>query len=526
MQSEQEVTEPVVRPHTQRERYPPAYLNDYDVVYQPSQIPAASADASSIMPVATCPAAQPDDETVPCRPPSAQSSASSRYSHSRTKTSRSSGSSRTTASRLTDLQAAIVARLALYEREDLLREQQRRSRQLDEEVRAAHKTKELITKQLERQRRIKQKEMELEKARLIASLLRESETGNATAVPQTRSELDPGQVSQVQIQQGPAMPSHLPLQSQYNPNLILQQVSYIYLKKATECWRDYFKKISTQEFPHSPIVHTPPVLGPVQPVTADEVIEVVKKMKPGKATGPDNLAAEVWKSQCWNSIEMASTFVQPGHFREEDACRLAVTSPQAGFVNAIHATQLLFEKHRENQKPLHADFLNLEKAFNRVLHETIWHALRTHDVPEELMELVKLLYEEPKSRVQSTARTRKEFHITEAIHQRSVLSPLLFSLVMDIVTQDLQQPVQWTLFYAEDVMLAAEEKVRLEQAWSNRLATFSLHLNVKKMEYMTDVNEHGKVTKFGTLCCTQVMAHKNSDDFITLLRGTCVYFSQ
>ncbi len=36
--------------------------------------------------------------------------------------------------------------------------------------------------------------MELEKARLIASLLRESETDHAAAVPQTRSELDSGQV--------------------------------------------------------------------------------------------------------------------------------------------------------------------------------------------------------------------------------------------------------------------------------------------------------------------------------------------
>lgn len=75
-------------------------------------------------------------------------------------------------------------------------------------------------------------------------------------------------------------------------------------------------------------------------------------------------------------------------------------------------------------------------------------------------------------------------------------------------------------------MLAAEEKASLKQAWSNRLATFGLHFNVKKMEYMTDANEHTKVTKFGTLCCTQDMAHKISDDFIALLRGTCVYFSQ
>lgn len=108
MQSENEVTEPVVRPRTQRERHPPAYLSDYDVGYQPSHIPASSADVSSMMPVATVPAAQPDEVPLPCRPPSAHTSASSRRSQSRTKTSRSGGSSRSTASRLTELQAAIV----------------------------------------------------------------------------------------------------------------------------------------------------------------------------------------------------------------------------------------------------------------------------------------------------------------------------------------------------------------------------------------------------------------------------------
>ncbi|XP_005167247.1 uncharacterized protein [Danio rerio] len=226
MQSEQEVTPTIVQPRTQRERHPPAYLGDYDVGYQPSQIPASSAGDRNTMPAAAIASAHPDEAHVPCRSLSAHSSAKSRQSRSRTKTTRSSVSSRSTASQLTELQAAIVeeklksmelaemqrqmveeskaeeqcefldqqARLALYEREELLREQQRRSHQLDEEARAAHKTKELITKQLERQRRIKQKEMELEKARLVASLLRESESENATAISQTEGELDPEQV--------------------------------------------------------------------------------------------------------------------------------------------------------------------------------------------------------------------------------------------------------------------------------------------------------------------------------------------
>ncbi|VDP27447.1 unnamed protein product [Heligmosomoides polygyrus] len=68
---------------------------------------------------------------------------------------------------------------------------------------------------------------------------------------------------------------------------------------------------------------------------------------------------------------------------------------------------------------------------------------------------------------------------------------------MDAITRDLQQPVPWTLLYADDVMLACEEKDDLErqvQAWCDRLARFGLKLNVKKTEYLTtDVNESGSI---------------------------------
>ncbi|VDO98026.1 unnamed protein product [Heligmosomoides polygyrus] len=59
-----------------------------------------------------------------------------------------------------------------------------------------------------------------------------------------------------------------------------------------------------------------------------------------------------------------------------------------------------------------------------------------------------------------------------------------------------------TLLYADDVMLACEDKAELErqaQEWCDRLALFGLKLNVKKTEYLTtDVNEHGSIKINGT----------------------------
>ncbi|EYB85538.1 hypothetical protein Y032_0296g1688 [Ancylostoma ceylanicum] len=213
------------------------------------------------------------------------------------------------------------------------------------------------------------------------------------------------------------------------------------------------------------------------PITVGETISALKRMEPGEATGPDDVAAELWKSRHWNSAEWLTAFFNKCGF-----------VANCGTTDAIHAARLLIEKHREKQKPVHLVFLDLEKAFDRVSREAIWYALRWQGVPEELIEWVRILYADPSSRVQAAAGTSAEFRISVGVHQGSALSPLLFILVMDAITRDLQRPAPWNLLYADDVMLASEQKEDLQwltQAWSERLARFGLRLNVKKTEYMT-----------------------------------------
>ncbi|VDP10971.1 unnamed protein product [Heligmosomoides polygyrus] len=74
-------------------------------------------------------------------------------------------------------------------------------------------------------------------------------------------------------------------------------------KKALKRWRDYFEEIATVEFPHPVIPSTAPTHGPVQKITVAEIEAALKKMRPGKATGPDDVAAELWKSKFWYPAE-------------------------------------------------------------------------------------------------------------------------------------------------------------------------------------------------------------------------------
>ncbi|VDO21231.1 unnamed protein product [Heligmosomoides polygyrus] len=86
-----------------------------------------------------------------------------------------------------------------------------------------------------------------------------------------------------------------------------------------------------------------------------------------------------------------------------------------------------------------------------------------HGVPKELIDRARILYSSPKGRVQAAAGTSVEFPISVGVHQGSALSPLLFVVVMDAISRDLQQPVPWTLLHADDAMLASNDRIGLQK---------------------------------------------------------------
>ena len=49
------------------------------------------------------------------------------------------------------------------------------------------------------------------------------------------------------------------------------------------------------------------------------------------------------------------------------------------------------------------------------------------------------------------------------LHQGSALSPCLFAMVMDRMTDDIREEALWTVMFADDIVICSESKKRLEE---------------------------------------------------------------
>ncbi|XP_048006510.1 uncharacterized protein LOC125241869 [Leguminivora glycinivorella] len=71
--------------------------------------------------------------------------------------------------------------------------------------------------------------------------------------------------------------------------------------------------------------------------------------------------------------------------------------------------------------------------------------------------------------------------------QGSVLSPYLFCLVMDALTEHAQTKAPWTFIYADDVAMCTTSREELEDAlgdWKRQLEAGGLMLSISKSQYM------------------------------------------
>ncbi|KAK3523894.1 hypothetical protein QTP70_015724 [Hemibagrus guttatus] len=106
---------------------------------------------------------------------------------------------------------------------------------------------------------------------------------------------------------------------------------------------------------------------------------------------------------------------------------------------------------------------NLEKAYDRVPREELWYCMRKSGVAEKYVRVVQDMYERSRTVVRCAVGQTEEFKVEVGLHQGSALSPFLFAIVMDQLSEEVRQESPWTMMFADDIVICSESREQVEE---------------------------------------------------------------
>ena len=105
-----------------------------------------------------------------------------------------------------------------------------------------------------------------------------------------------------------------------------------------------------------------------------------------------------------------------------------------GTIDAVFMWRKLQKEYRDKGK-LYMCFVDIEKAFDKVPRNVFEWAMMKKSISEVLVRSVMSLYEGAKTRVRGDSELSEEFKGKMWMHQGSVMSPFLLSVLADVVTE-------------------------------------------------------------------------------------------
>lgn len=295
---------------------------------------------------------------------------------------------------------------------------------------------------------------------------------------------------------------------------------------------------------------------PTGPFTLEELQKGLSKLNKSKNPGPDNIPAIVWKNPLFHQQLLdfcnetmkgnkpealsRSTIIPlpkkgdlslPSNYRGITLSALAAKlyntmllnriSPhldpilrrnQNGFRKGrsttpqILAIRRIIEELKISSKQAYIVFVDFSKAFDSVNRKAMLHILLNYGIPQETVNAIAIMYDNPTSFVQTLDGPTKEFLTTAGILQGDTLAPYLFVIVVDYILRQSIDPFKskgidimpnktsreknkylTDLDYADDIALTAvllHDVQYLLSSLEDASAKVGLFLNAKKTEYM------------------------------------------
>ena len=142
---------------------------------------------------------------------------------------------------------------------------------------------------------------------------------------------------------------------------------------------------------------------------------------------------------------------------------------QQGFSNGrgtsdgMFALRQMVEKGLEMQRRKAVGFVHLEKVYDTFPREMVMATVRWMGVPEAEARMVEAMYARTKGRGVVGSGFSEEFPVNIGLRQGSVLSPLLFIMVMEIISRKIStKDILRKMIYADDLAIIPESKQDLQ----------------------------------------------------------------
>ena len=252
---------------------------------------------------------------------------------------------------------------------------------------------------------------------------------------------------------------------------------------------EHYRRLLNVEFDWDPdhLSYQPPVEGPPIPITID-IVKVYLTDESGKAPGPSGIVVEmIWAAGDMGASmirDLAAAIIRDGKVPSDweqsfivclykgkgDALErgnyrglklteqvmkilerivdglirqlVSIDDSRFGFIPGRGTTDVIFvvrqlqEKYLAANKRHYMALVDLEKAFDWVPRKVIWWALRKLGVEEWIVRLVQGMYANALSCVRVGEGYSEEFEVKVGVHQGSVLSPLLFIIVLEALSPE------------------------------------------------------------------------------------------
>ena len=110
-------------------------------------------------------------------------------------------------------------------------------------------------------------------------------------------------------------------------------------------------------------------------------------------------------------------------------------------------------KNQEDQKDIILTFIDQKKAYDRVPRDEIWRCMRKRNVPEKYVMLIQDMYRGCQTKVYSAGPESRSFNVNVGLLQRSVLSPYMFIILVNVLTEGVRTEVSESMIFADDMLL-------------------------------------------------------------------------